>query len=178
MARIKKKTTDEMEVETIEKVVQIRRVTKVVKGGKKLSFRAVVIIGNGKGSVGVGVGKSNEVVGAIQKAGADARKHQIEIPMDRTSIPHPSVAQDGASKVLLKPAPEGSGIIAGGSVRAVLEAAGLRDVVGKSLGSDSPVNNARATINALSNLRTLKDIAFLRGLKPFEIINHVEKQEV
>lgn len=178
MAKSKKKSPEELEIETIEKVIQIRRVTKVVKGGKKLSFRAVVIVGNGKGIVGVGVGKSNEVVGAIQKAIADAKKHQIEVPIDKTTIPHISVAKNGASKVLIKPAPEGSGIIAGGSVRAVLEAAGLRDVVGKSLGSDSPINNARATISALSQLRTLKDIAYLRGLKPFEIINHVEKQEV
>lgn len=179
MARTnKKKASDEMESETIEKVIQIRRVTKVVKGGKKLSFRAVVIVGNGKGTVGVGVGKSNEVVGAIQKAVSSAKKHQIEIPIDRTTIPHPSVAGDGAGRVLIKPAPEGSGIIAGGAVRAVLEAVGLRDVVGKSLGSDSPINNARATVNALSQLRTLRDIAYLRGKKPFEIINHVEKQEV
>jgi small subunit ribosomal protein S5 len=178
MAKTKKKLSEEMEVETIEKVIQIRRVTKVVKGGKKLSFRAVVIVGNGKGIVGVGLGKSNEVIGAIQKAVVDAKKNQIEVNMDRTTIPHPSIAKDGASKVLIKPAPEGSGIIAGGSVRAVLEAAGLRDVVGKSLGSDSPINNARATISALSKLKSLRDIAYLRGKKPFEIINHVEKQEV
>lgn len=175
MARTKKKTSEENEVETIEKVIQIRRVTKVVKGGKKLSFRAVVVVGNGKGSVGVGVGKSNEVVGAIQKAIADAKKSQVEIPMVGTSIPHPTYAKLGAGKVLLKPAAPGSGVIAGGSVRAVLEASGLKDVVGKSLGSDSPINNARAAVKALSTLRTIEDIAAIRGMQPQEIIKAVAK---
>jgi len=173
MAKIKKKS-EETEVDTIEKVIQIRRVTKVVKGGKKLSFRAIVVVGNGKGSVGVGVGKSNEVVGAIQKAIYDAKKSQIEVPMVGSSIPHPSIASAGAGTVMLKPAPEGSGVIAGGSVRAVLEASGIRDVVGKSLGSDSPLNNARATVNALSKLRTIEDIAHLRGKTPAEIIKIVK----
>lgn len=175
MARTKKKTSEENEVETIEKVIQIRRVTKVVKGGKKLSFRAVVVVGNGKGSVGVGVGKSNEVVGAIQKAISDAKKSQVEIPMVGTSIPHPTYAKLGAGKVLLKPAAPGSGVIAGGSVRAVLEASGLKDVVGKSLGSDSPINNARAAVKALSTLRTIEDIAAIRGMQPQEIIKAVAK---
>lgn len=173
MAKIKKKS-EETEVDNIEKVIQIRRVTKVVKGGKKLSFRAIVVVGNGKGSVGVGVGKSNEVVGAIQKAIYDAKKSQIEVPMVGSSIPHPSIASAGAGTVMLKPAPEGSGVIAGGSVRAVLEASGIRDVVGKSLGSDSPLNNARATVNALSKLRTIEDIAHLRGKTPAEIIKIVK----
>ena len=133
MARTKKKTSEENEVETIEKVIQIRRVTKVVKGGKKLSFRAVVVVGNGKGSVGVGVGKSNEVVGAIQKAISDAKKSQVEIPMVGTSIPHPTYAKLGAGKVLLKPAAPGSGVIAGGSVRAVLEAVDLKTLLVKHL---------------------------------------------
>lgn len=175
MARTKKKTSEENEVETIEKVIQIRRVTKVVKGGKKLSFRAVVVVGNGKGSVGVGVGKSNEVVGAIQKAISDAKKSQVEIPMVGTSIPHPTYAKLGAGKVMLKPAAPGSGVIAGGSVRAVLEASGLKDVVGKALGSDSPLNNARAAVKALSTLRTIEDIAAIRGMQTKEIIKAVAK---
>lgn len=169
MAKTKRKTSEE-EVETIEKVIQIRRVTKVVKGGKKLSFRAVVVVGNGKGSVGVGVGKSGEVVGAIQKAITDAKKAQVEVPLVGTSIPHPTTAKLGAGKVLLKPAAPGSGVIAGGSVRAVLEASGLKDVVGKTLGSDSPINNARATVKALSTLRTLEDIAATRGKRPVDVI--------
>ncbi|MFN8670681.1 MAG: 30S ribosomal protein S5 [Candidatus Sericytochromatia bacterium] len=169
MARTKKKTDEQVE-DTIEKVIQIRRVTKVVKGGKKLSFRAVVVVGNGKGTVGVGVGKSGEVVGAIQKAISDARKSQVEVCLAGTSIPHPTSCKLGAGKIMLKPAPPGSGVIAGGSVRAVLEASGLKDVVGKSLGSDSPINNARATVKALESLRSLEDIAAIRGKKPVDLI--------
>ncbi len=174
MAKPRKKDSDSNESESIEKVIQIRRVTKVVKGGKKLSFRAIVVVGNGKGSVGVGVGKSSEVVGAIQKAITDAKKAQIEIPLVGTTIPHPINARAGAGKVLLKPAPQGSGVIAGGSIRAVLEAGGLKDVVGKSLGSDSPLNNARATVNALSALKTVEDIANIRGKSVQEIIKVVK----
>jgi len=174
MARIKKKS-DEIEMESIEKVVQIRRVTKVVKGGKKLSFRAIVVVGDGKGSVGIGVGKSSEVVGAIQKAIYDAKKNQISVPIVGTTIPHPIKSKAGAGKVMLKPAPEGSGVIAGGSIRAVLEASGIKDVVGKSMGSNSALNNARATVNALTSLRTIEDIAALRGKEPEEIIHVMKK---
>jgi small subunit ribosomal protein S5 len=178
MARNKRKDSENpvMESESIEKVIQIRRVTKVVKGGKKLSFRAIVVVGNGKGTVGVGVGKSSEVVGAIQKAISDAKKSQVEVPMVNTTIPHPTHSRAGAGKVMLKPAPQGSGVIAGGSIRAVLEASGLKDVVGKSLGSDSPLNNARATVNALSSLRTVEDIASIRGKSNDEVIKVVKAQ--
>lgn len=174
MAKTKKRDSEAVESESIEKVIQIRRVTKVVKGGKKLSFRAIVVVGNGKGTVGVGVGKSSEVVGAIQKAITDAKKSQVEIPLVGTTIPHPVNSRAGAGKVLLKPAPQGSGVIAGGSIRAVLEAGGLKDVVGKSLGSDSPLNNARATVNALSALKTVEDIATVRGKSPEEVIKVVK----
>ncbi|MFN8575825.1 MAG: 30S ribosomal protein S5 [Candidatus Sericytochromatia bacterium] len=178
MARNKRKDSENpvVESDSIEKVIQIRRVTKVVKGGKKLSFRAIVVVGNGKGTVGVGVGKSSEVVGAIQKAISDAKKSQVEVPMVNTTIPHPTNARAGAGKVMLKPAPQGSGVIAGGSIRAVLEASGLKDVVGKSLGSDSPLNNARATVNALSALRTVEDIASIRGKSNDEVIKVVKAQ--
>lgn len=177
MARNKRKDSENtVESESIEKVIQIRRVTKVVKGGKKLSFRAIVVVGNGKGTVGVGVGKSSEVVGAIQKAISDAKKSQVDVPMVNTTIPHPINARAGAGKVMLKPAPQGSGVIAGGSIRAVLEAGGLKDVVGKSLGSDSPLNNARATVNALSSLRTVEDIASIRGKSNDEVIKVVKAQ--
>ena len=147
-----------------ERVLQIRRVTKVVKGGKKLSFRAVVVVGDGKGSVGVGVGKSSEVIGAIQKAVISARKNLINVPIFKKTIPHPISAKAGAGKVFLKPASEGTGVIAGGSARSVLELAGIENILCKSLGSDSPLNAARATVQALSELRLFNDVAKSRGL--------------
>lgn len=168
--RDRKRRREETESEWIEKVVQIRRVTKVVKGGKKLSFRAIVVVGDGKGQVGVGVGKSGEVIGAIQKGVVDAKKELINVPIHGTTIPHPIMADAGAGKVLLKPAARGTGVIAGGAVRTVLEAAGIKDVLAKSLGSDSPLNNARAAMRALKNLRTAEDVALLRGKEPQEIL--------
>lgn len=153
-----------------ERVVQIRRVTKVVKGGKKLSFRAVVVVGNGNGQVGVGVGKSNEVIGAIQKAIADGRKSLVNVPIFKTTIPHPISARTGAGNVLLKPAAAGTGIIAGGSVRAVLELAGIENILSKSLGSKSPLNTARATLKALAELRTFAQVAKTRGLTVKEML--------
>lgn len=156
--------------EWIEKVVQIRRVTKVVKGGKKLSFRAIVVVGDGKGQVGVGVGKSSEVIGAIQKGVVDAKKQLITVPIVGTTIPHPITASAGAGNVMLKPASKGTGVIAGGAVRTVLEAAGIKDICAKSLGSDAPLNNARATMKALTMLRTVADVARMRGLEPGQIL--------
>jgi len=154
-----------------ERVLQIRRVTKVVKGGKKLSFRAVVVVGNGKGMVGVGVGKSNEVIGAIQKAIIEGRKSLIQVPIFKKSIPHPILSKAGAGKILLKPAAEGTGLIAGGSARSVLELSGIENILCKSLGSDSPLNIARATIKALSELRRFKDVANARGLTIEQMLN-------
>ena len=154
-----------------ERVLQIRRVTKVVKGGKKLSFRAVVVVGNGKGQVGVGVGKSSEVIGAIQKAIITGRKELINVPLFKKTIPHPITAKAGAGKIMLKPAAEGTGIIAGGSARSVLELAGVENILCKSLGSDSALNIARATIKALSELRRFKDVAKARGLSLTEMLN-------
>lgn len=162
------------ESEWMEKVVQIRRVTKVVKGGKKLSFRAVVIVGNGKGNVGVGVGKASDVVSAIQKAAVDAKKCLINVTMLDTSIPHLIIGEAGASRVLLKPASKGTGVIAGGSVRTVLELAGIKDVLSKALGASSPLNNARATANALQRLHRAEDVAALRGL-PLERFKRSEQ---
>lgn len=153
-----------------EKVVQIRRVTKVVKGGKKLSFRAVVVVGNGNGQVGMGIGKSSEVIGAIQKAVTDARKNAITISMFNKTIPHPMVGIAGAGKILIKPAAEGTGIIAGGAARAVIELAGIENILCKSLGSSSPLNVARATISALKDLRLFKDVAAARGLSLTEML--------
>jgi len=153
-----------------ERVLQIRRVTKVVKGGKKLSFRAVVVVGDGKGSVGVGVGKSSEVIGAIQKAIISAKKQLVIVPIFKKTIPHPISAKAGAGKVFLKPASEGTGVIAGGSARSVLELAGIENILCKSLGSDSPLNAARATIKALSELRLFNDVAKARGLSLMEML--------
>lgn len=154
-----------------ERVVQIRRVTKVVKGGKKLSFRATVVVGNGKGEVGLGIGKSSEVIGAIQKAIADGRKNTVKVPIFNTTIPHKIISRAGSGSVVLKPASKGTGIIAGGSVRAVLELAGIENILSKSLGSDSPLNSARATIQALSELRSFKDVAAKRGMTVKEILS-------
>ncbi len=148
-----------------EKVVQIRRICKVVKGGKKLGFRAVVVVGDGLGIVGVGVGKANEVSSAIRKSVDDAKKHQIKVPMVGKTIPHDTEGTWGASKVVLRPAPTGTGVIAGGAVRTVLELAGIEDVVAKSIGASNAINTARATIEGLMTLKTLAEEEEFRGKK-------------
>lgn len=147
-----------------EKIIQVRRVTKVVKGGKKLSFRAVVAVGNGKGQVGIGVGKAAEVVSAIQKGVVDARKSLVKVPLVASTIPHEIVGKRGASRILLRPAAKGTGVIAGGAARAILELAGIGDVLSKSLGSRAPLNVARATIDGLKGLRPFEEAARLRGI--------------
>src|SRR5574344_2300917 len=159
------------ESEWKEQVVQISRVTKVVKGGKKLSFRAIVIVGNQKGQVGVGCAKASEVIIAIQKAVADGRKNLITVPIFKTTIPHPIVGRSGAGAVMLKPASQGTGVIAGGAVRAVLELAGIENILCKSLGSKSPLNAAGATLDALTRLTPFADIAKKRGKTVSEILN-------
>ena len=157
--------------EWAERVVQISRVTKVVKGGKKLSFRAIVIVGNQKGQVGVGCAKASEVIIAIQKAIADGRKNLVTVPIFKTTIPHPITGKSGAGAVMLRPASEGTGIIAGGAVRSVLELAGIGNILSKSLGSKSPLNAANATIAALKNLTPFSDVAKRRGLSMAEFLN-------
>jgi small subunit ribosomal protein S5 len=147
-----------------EKIIQVRRVTKVVKGGKKLSFRAVVAVGNGKGQVGIGVGKAAEVISAIQKGVVDARKEIVKVPLVGTTIPHQIIGKRGSSRILLKPAAKGTGVIAGGAARAILELSGVGDIMSKSLGSRAPLNVARATINGLQSLRPFEEAARLRGL--------------
>ena len=147
-----------------EKIIQVRRVTKVVKGGKKLSFRAVVVVGNHKGQVGIGVGKAAEVIGAIQKGVVDAKKSLISVPLVGTTIPHKIIGKQGSSRIMLLPAAKGTGIIAGGAARSILELAGVGDVMSKALGSRSPLNVARATIDGLFRLRTFEEAARLRGI--------------
>ena len=165
--RRKIETVEPVESEWKEQVVQIRRVTKVVKGGKKLSFRAIVIVGNKKGQVGMGVAKAAEVIVAIQKAVADGRKNLITVPIFKTTIPHMITGRSGAGSVVLKPASQGTGVIAGGAVRAVLELSGIENILSKSLGSKSPLNAANATLNALKSLRTFKDVASQRGTRGY-----------
>lgn len=157
--------------EWTERVVQIRRVTKVVKGGKKLSFRAIVIVGNQKGQVGVGCAKAAEVIIAIQKAIADGRKNLITVPIFKTTIPHPITGRSGAGSVMLRPASQGTGIIAGGAVRSVLELAGIENILCKSLGSKSPLNATNATLEALKSLTPFADIAKKRGKTIAEILS-------
>jgi small subunit ribosomal protein S5 len=162
----------EKESEWQERVVQIRRVTKVVKGGKKLSFRAIVVVGNEKGQVGVGVGKAADVINAVKKGVSDARKHAIDVPLTKSnSIPHPTNGIGGGAKVMIRPASPGTGVIAGGAVRTVLELAGVKNILAKQIGSSSPLNNARAAINALATLRTFSEVARSRGLTLEQLFN-------
>ncbi len=150
-----------------ERVVDIKRVAKVIKGGRRFAFRTVVIVGDNKGRVGIGIGKARGVPDSIRKGSERARKNMKKIATFGTSIPHPVFAKFGGAKVLLKPASPGTGVIAGGSVRAVLEAAGIRDVLSKSQGSPNLLNVAMATFEALQQLRSPEEIAEMRG-KPLE----------
>ena len=163
---------DPTELALNDKLVYLNRVSKVVKGGKRLSFSALVVTGDGNGHVGIGVGKSNEVPEAINKAGAIARKSLVKVQLAGNTIPYETLVKFGATKVLLKPASPGTGIIAGGSVRAVVEAAGVKDILTKSLGSSNRVNAAKATILALSQFKELKlEIAKRKGeLKGQEVV--------
>ncbi len=153
-----------------EKVVNISRVTKVVKGGRNFRFSALVVIGDENGHVGVGSGKAAEIPNAIRKGIEDAKKNLIVVPKNGTTIPHESLGLFGAGQVLLRPSVEGTGVIAGGPVRAVLELAGIHDITTKSIGSNNPTNMVRATIEGLSKLRTAEQIAKLRGKTVEEIL--------
>jgi small subunit ribosomal protein S5 len=152
-----------------EKLIALNRVQKVHKGGRTLRWSALVVVGDGAGQVGVGLGKSAEVPEAVRKANEDARKNVIRISRLGTTIPHPIECRYGAARVLLRPASAGTGVLAGGAVRAVLEAAGVKDVLSKSLGSDNPINIARAAVKCLESLRTVRTVAQMRGRKPEEI---------
>lgn len=162
----------EQELNWTERVIQVKRVTKVVKGGKKLSFRAVVIVGNEKGQVGVGTGKATDVIGAVKKSVSNAKKHIVDVPLTKNySIPHQINGLAGAAQVLIRPSAPGSGVIAGGAVRTVLELAGIQNILTKQLGSNNILNNARATVNALINLKTLQQTAENRNIDVHTLYN-------
>lgn len=153
-----------------DKLVAINRVSKTVKGGRNMRFSALVVVGDEKGRVGVGMGKAAEIPEAVRKAGEDAKKHLVNVPVVGTTIPHDSVGYFSTAKVVLLPAPEGTGLIAGGAARAVLELSGVKDIRTKSFGTGNPINMAKATLAALSQLRSAEEVAKLRGKTVEELL--------
>jgi small subunit ribosomal protein S5 len=164
------------ELDLKDKLVHINRVAKVVKGGRRFSFNAIVAVGDGKGHVGIGLGKANEVADAISKGIDDAKKNIVKVPITNSTIPHPIFAKYGAAKVLIKPASPGTGLIAGGGVRAVLESAGVRDALTKSIGSSNPHNVVKATLRALLSLQDAESVAQRRGMKLPELFQTPQEE--
>lgn len=154
-----------------EKVVKVKRVAKVVKGGRRFSFAAIVVVGDGAGTVGHGLGKANEVTDAISKGVEDAKKNLLKVPMNKGTIPHEIVTRFGGAVVMLRPAAPGTGVLAGGAMRAVLESAGYKDVIGKRLGSSNPHNLVKATLKALSSMRQPHQVAKQRGIELTKVFN-------
>ena len=168
----KRRFNEPKEKEYEELVISVNRVTKVTKGGRHFRFAATVVVGNRKGQVGLGTGKANEVQDAVKKAIQIATKRVIRIPLvEERTLPHEATGESGAAKVLIKPAKAGTGIVAGGSVRAVLELAGVKDVVSKSLGSNTKINVVRATLNALTSQKSIEHVASLRGKTVEELLS-------
>jgi small subunit ribosomal protein S5 len=163
------------EEKLLEKIIETKRVAKVVKGGRNFSFSAIVVVGDKKGKVGVGTGKANEIVDAIRKAKERAVKSMFHVPMVKGTVPHEIVARYGASRVMIRPASQGTGVIAGGTARAIFEAAGIENILCKSLGSNTPCNVVKATINGLKSMRTIADVARLRGKTVAQITGQEEK---
>ncbi len=161
---------DVSQLELTEKVVTIKRVTKVVKGGRTMRFAALIVVGDGQGSIGLGMGKAGEVPEAIRKATAEAKRNMIKIAKLDTSVPHEAIGNFGSSKVIIMPASAGTGVIAGGPVRAVLECAGIKDVRTKSMGSNNKINCVKATFDGLAKMKTAEQIAALRGKSVEDII--------
>ena len=159
------------EIELTEKVVAIKRVAKVVKGGRRFSFSAIVVVGDGNGVVGYGLGKANEVTDAIAKGIDDAKKNLVKVPIVNHTVPHEAIGKYGGGRVLLKPASHGTGVIAGGAMRAVLESAGVKDVLAKSKGSSNPHNVVKATFNALTSMRDAYTVAQFRGVPLSKVFN-------
>ena len=168
---MRRKLIDARQLDLQERVVEVRRVTKVVKGGRRLRFAALVVVGDKNGHVGFGTGKAQEVPEAIRKAIEDAKKNLVEVPMVGTTLPHEVIGVFGGGRILMKPAVEGSGVAAGGPVRAVLELAGVADVTSKSLGSNTPINVVRATVEGLTQLKKAEEVAQLRGISVENLAN-------